>query len=49
MKKNYSDLVNEAIQILENDDEFFVEMVNELDSRDGSPFYFCYKTVYLYK
>jgi len=33
--KTYSDLINEAMNILENDDTVFTDMVNELDSWNG--------------
>ena len=35
VKKAYSDLVAEAVERLENDDELFVDIVNELDSWNG--------------
>lgn len=33
--KTYRDLINEALNVLENDDTIFTDMVNELDSWDG--------------
>lgn len=33
--KKYDALVNEALEMLKNDDELFVDMVNELDSWNG--------------
>ena len=35
MKKNYDELVENAIEMLENDGELFVDMIDELDSWDG--------------
>ena len=34
-KKDYKELVGEALELLELDDELFVDMVNELDSWNG--------------
>lgn len=34
-EKTYSDLINEALNVLENDDTVFTDMVNELDSWNG--------------
>lgn len=33
--KTYSDLINEAMDILKSDDTIFTDMVNELDSWNG--------------
>ena len=35
MKKTYQQLVLEAIDILNNDDEIFCDMINELDAWNG--------------
>lgn len=35
MKKTYAELINEALEMLKNDDDLFIEMVNELDSWNG--------------
>lgn len=35
MKKTYQQLISEALEILNNDDEIFCDMVNELDSWNG--------------
>lgn len=35
MKKNYDELVENAIEMLETDGELFVDMIDELDSWDG--------------
>ena len=34
-KKTYEELVNEAIEMIANDDDLLVDLVNELDSWDG--------------
>ena len=35
MKKTYQQLISEALEILNNDDEIFCDMVNELDAWNG--------------
>lgn len=35
MKKNYSELMNQALEMIKDDDDLMMELVNELDSWNG--------------